>query len=184
MRIGDLAKRAGVTPKTIRFYEQSGLLRRAARTSAGYREYATDTIDEVLLIRKAQALGFSLEDVREILELARAGRAPCSRVLDLARRHVADIEAKITLLQRLNGQLNEAVARWQDGGEPEDCAESFCGLIQNVGAETGEEDTSARKPLRVSHSRLQTSPRVKRKGAVLGIRTPGTISQAAVRKSR
>lgn len=135
MRIGDLATRAGVTPKAIRFYEQSGLLPRPARTSSGYREYASDAVDDVLLIRKAQALGFSLEDVREILELARAGTAPCSRVLDLARRHIADIESKITLLQRLRSQLNDAVAQWQDGGEPEDCAESFCGLIQNAGSE-------------------------------------------------
>lgn len=133
MRIGDVAKRAGVTPKTIRFYEQSGLLRRAARTSAGYRDYSSSAIDEVLLIRKAQALGFSLEDVREILELARSGTAPCSRVRDVARRHIVDIESRIKLLQRLRTQLNGAVARWRDGGEPEDCAQSFCGLIQNVG---------------------------------------------------
>lgn len=135
MRIGDLARRAGVTPKTLRFYEQSGLLRRAARTSAGYREYPSNAIEDVLLIRKAQALGFSLEDVREILELARAGTAPCSRVLELSRRHIVDIESKIALLQRLKSQLSDAVALWQDGGEPEDCAESFCGLIQNVGVE-------------------------------------------------
>ena len=135
MRIGDLATRAGVTPKAIRFYEQLGLLRPAARTSSGYRAYPADAVDEVLLIRRAQALGFSLDEVREILDLGRSGTAPCSRVLALARRQIADIESRIELQQRLLAQLVDAVARWQDGGAPEDCAQSFCGLIKCAGVE-------------------------------------------------
>src|SRR6058998_3605207 len=78
--IGEVAKRAGVSAPTVRYYEEVGLLTRAPRSSAGYRRYADGTIEELRFIRKAQALGFSLEEIGEILKLSRAGRTPCSHL--------------------------------------------------------------------------------------------------------
>jgi DNA-binding transcriptional MerR regulator len=75
--IGDVARRTGVSAPTIRYYEGVGLLPSPPRSGAGYRRYSDATIDELLFIRKAQALGFSLDEIAEILQLSRSGTAPC-----------------------------------------------------------------------------------------------------------
>lgn len=80
--IGDVAERTGLSAPTIRHYESIGLLPRPSRSAAGYRHYTDATVAELRLITKAQALGFSLDEIGEILKLSRAGRASCSHVLD------------------------------------------------------------------------------------------------------
>ena len=81
--IGDVAKRTGVTAPTIRYYEGIGLLPSPARSGAGYRRYSDGTIEELRFIRKAQGLGFTLDEIAEILQLSRSGKAPCSHVLSM-----------------------------------------------------------------------------------------------------
>src|SRR5712691_2138718 len=93
--IGDVAERTGLTAPTIRYYESIGLLPAPSRSSTGYRRYNETTVAELRFIKKAQALGFSLDEVAEILKLSRAGATPCSRVLDLARRHVTAVDDRI-----------------------------------------------------------------------------------------
>jgi DNA-binding transcriptional MerR regulator len=82
--IGDLAGRVGVGAPTIRYYESLGLLKRPSRSDAGYRRYSDSAVAELRFIRKARGLGFTLEEVAEILRLTRAGKAPCDRVLALS----------------------------------------------------------------------------------------------------
>lgn len=130
--IGELGKQAGLKPQTIRYYEQMGVLTPALRSAAGYRRYGRRALDELTFVKRAQALGFSLEEIRTILDLGRTGTAPCSRVLGLARQHVAELEARIEALRRLRDQIVAAIARWQDGGIPADCASTFCGLIMRA----------------------------------------------------
>ena len=125
--IGDLAERAGVTTPTIRYYEKLGLLRPAFRSSAGYRRYSEAAVDELAFIRKAQALGFSLEEVREILTLSRAGQAPCSTVLSIAQQHLTAVEERIRQLQRFRDQLAGELAKW-DGRTAPTC-EGLCQII-------------------------------------------------------
>lgn len=127
--IGGLARRAGVTPQTIRYYESLGLLTPPRRTPAGYRRYGPEAATELAFIKKAQALGFSLDEIKRILDLSRAGRAPCSTVLALAREHLADLDRRIAQLQALRQQLDRALLRWESGGAPPDCAATLCGLI-------------------------------------------------------
>jgi hypothetical protein len=71
-------------------------------------------------------------DVRQILDVARAGRAPCSRVLAIAEKHLVDLEGRIAQLSELREDLTRAVNRWRDGGVPERCASTLCGLISEA----------------------------------------------------
>src|SRR6266852_1816044 len=98
--IGDVAERTGLTTPTIRYYESIGLLASAPRSATVYRRYSDTTVEELRFIKKAQSLGFSLEEIGEILGLSRAGDTPCSHVLDLSRRHLGAIEERIQQLTR------------------------------------------------------------------------------------
>lgn len=69
---------------TIRYYESLGSMRRPARSAAGYRRYSDDAVQDLTFVREAQALGFSLEEIAEILKLSRSGKTPCERVLSIA----------------------------------------------------------------------------------------------------
>lgn len=138
IQIGELARRAGVKPQTVRYYESLGLLSRVDRSASGYRRYGPRTLEELQFIRKAQDLGFSLDDVKQILDLARAGRTPCSRVLAIAEGHVADLEQRIEQLTRLRDELARSVKSWKNGGVPSRCGSTLCGLISETAEAAGE----------------------------------------------
>ena len=125
--IGDVAKRTGLTPATIRYYESIGLLSAPPCSNAGYRRYSETTLQELDFIKKAQGLGFSLEDVQEILRLSRQGQAPCSHVLELAKRHLAAVEERITQLSRFRSELAADIAHWEQQDQ------SYCdGVCQMI----------------------------------------------------
>ena len=131
--IGEVARRAGVSRSTVRYYEEIGLLPLAMRSSSGYRWYPGHAIEELRFIRKAQALGFSLDEIGEILRLSRSGKAPCSRVLSLAHQHLAAVEDRIRQLQRFRDHLEAQLARWD--GKKASTGHGLCQII--VSAETG-----------------------------------------------
>lgn len=128
LRIGEVAERAGVTVPTIRYYERIGLLRKAARSQSGYRRYPETIIEELSLVRKAQALGFSLEEIGSILTLGREGQQPCAHVLTLARNHLITLEERIRQMQRFRDVLAGAVEDWS---RDQPC-EGLCQMILNV----------------------------------------------------
>ena len=113
MQISEAATLAGVSTPTIRYYEQIGLLPRASRSAAGYRRYSETAVEELRFIRKAQALGFSLDEIRTILELSRSGKGPCGEVLALARQHVHAVEERIQQLQAFRDQLAADIQKWE-----------------------------------------------------------------------
>lgn len=133
--IGEVAERTGVSAPTIRYYESIGLLPRPSRSTSGYRRYSDGTVAELGLVKKAQALGFSLDEIREILTLSRAGRAPCSHVLDIARRHLAAVDERIQQLFRFRAQLAGEVGKWD--GQLEPMCDGVCQII------AGADDTEA-----------------------------------------
>lgn len=147
--IGDVAQRAGVSPPTIRYYEEIGLLPSPARSSAGYRRYSDATVDELRFIRKAQMLGFSLGEIGEILKLSRSGKVPCSRVLTLAHQHLAAVDERIHQLRQFRDQLAAEVAKW-DGKNAPTC-EGLCQIIASAEPRAAGEDLS----LHVRPSRRQ-----------------------------
>ena len=119
MGIGTIARRAGVSIDTIRYYEKSGLLSPAARLSSGYRRYDEAQLKRLRFIREAQKLGFTLRDVRELLGLSR--QRDVTRVKRTAEKKLAEVEARIAALKRVRDGLGKLVAACPGHGLARDC---------------------------------------------------------------
>ena len=130
--IGDVAERAGVPTATIRYYESIGLLKRAPRASSGYRRYSEQTVEELRFVKKAQGLGFSLNEIAGILQIARSGEKPCSQVLSLGHEHLEALDERIRQLQAFRDQLASELARWDQQAAGITC-EGLCQLIADAG---------------------------------------------------
>jgi DNA-binding transcriptional MerR regulator len=98
LRIGAVAGEADVNVQTLRFYERRGLLPKPARTPSGYREYTPDTPDIVRFIKRAQELGFTLNEVQELLKLRAAPARDRAKIRRLAEAKISDIDAKLARL--------------------------------------------------------------------------------------
>lgn len=112
LRIGELAARCGVSTDTIRFYEREGLLPRARRSAAQYRLYAEVDAERLRLIRQAQGMGLTLEDIRELLchhELRTPGE--CRRVAQMLRDRIAAVDEKIAALRAFRRALAKSLSR-------------------------------------------------------------------------
>lgn len=110
MRIRELAQQTGVTPPTIRYYEQIGILPPAQRASNGYRAYCTDDVERVHFIVRARTLEFSLDEIREMLAFRERGKAPCAYVLGQIDGKVAEIDQRIADLERMKAELRQLQA--------------------------------------------------------------------------
>lgn len=108
MRIGELATQAGVRPETLRYYERRGLLR-AGRRPSGFREYDPEALRRVRFIKRAQDLGFTLEEIRNLLSLWADSSKSCSTVQRRATATLARIDDKIADLRRMSGALAKYV---------------------------------------------------------------------------
>jgi DNA-binding transcriptional MerR regulator len=134
MLIGDIARLSDLSPATIRYYEEIGLLTAPARSESGYRRYSSAAIEELGFIRKGQALGFSLDEIGEILKISRAGAAPCGHVLELAERNLAATEERIMHLQAIRDRLADRIAKWKGKAVP-GCAAgtgTLCEIINSA----------------------------------------------------
>jgi DNA-binding transcriptional MerR regulator len=105
MRIGELARRSGLAATTLRDYEKAGLLPRSPRTASGYRTYEADALPRLAFIRAAQAVGLTIAEIREVVGIRDAGRAPCLHVLALLDRHRAEVQARMRELRQLERDL-------------------------------------------------------------------------------
>jgi DNA-binding transcriptional MerR regulator len=113
LQIGQLAERAGVNPKTIRYYEQIGLLPEPARSKGGYRLYGADDEERLRFISAARRMGFTLGEIKEILALREGGVAPCDYVREAIRRRCSEVDQQLTELRQLKRELGklDAIAR-------------------------------------------------------------------------
>jgi DNA-binding transcriptional MerR regulator len=121
MKIGEVAKRSGTGIETIRFYEREGLLLQPARRPSGYRQYDDSTIERLEYIRRAKELGFTLAEIRELLDLSFASQGCCEHIRQRAEGKVADIETKIRSLQQMKRSLNKILSRCRSKNVAEDC---------------------------------------------------------------
>jgi MerR family copper efflux transcriptional regulator len=129
MRIGELTERSGVPSTALRYYEQAGLLPAPSRTSSGYRTYDTEVLPRLKFIKAAQAVGLSLADIREILQIRDSGRAPCRHVVRLLEQRRAEVAARIRELSQLERDLAQLRTAGKDL-DPAQCDPSgICGVI-------------------------------------------------------
>jgi len=115
LAIGALSERTGCKVETIRFYERARLLPAPARSPGGYRLYNKDHLKRLTFIRRARALGFSIDEVRKLLTLADERKRPCAEARVVAGAHLADVQAKIADLRAMERVLRETVARCASG---------------------------------------------------------------------
>ena len=111
VRIGELADSVSVPAKTIRYYEEIGLLPPPERHPNGYRNYDQTAADRLRFVKAAQAVGFSLGEIKEILAFRERGEKPCGHVLDLVDRRARDLTERIAVLERMRADLRQLSAR-------------------------------------------------------------------------
>jgi Hg(II)-responsive transcriptional regulator len=121
MRTGEVARRAAVNVETLRFYERRGILPEPPRRESGYREYPPETVDLIRFIKRAQELGFSLEEVRELLDLRRGRRRATGKVPQLVKSKIAEIEHKIHDLEAMREALCGLLGACEKKGSRDSC---------------------------------------------------------------
>lgn len=117
--IGQLARRAGVAIDTVRYYERNQLLAPAGRLASGYRRYGEDELKRLRFIRRAKVLGFTLEEIRELLSLS--DERNVAKVKRAAEHKLADIEQRLAELQRIRRGLKTLIAACPGHGRAEAC---------------------------------------------------------------
>jgi DNA-binding transcriptional MerR regulator len=135
MQIGELAQRAGVNPKTIRFYEAQGLLPAPARTPNLYRDYDDTALGRLAFIRAAQTAGFTLREITGVLAIRDDGEPPCHHVRGLIDQRLGEIDDRIDELEHTRAELLTLSARAQTI-RPDDCPPSAICRIITTDADT------------------------------------------------
>lgn len=155
LKIGEVSKRSGIGIEALRFYEKSGLLDKPSRTYSGYRVYGPEILERLAFIRRAQALGFSLDEIRRIIEDARAGQSPCDEVKEIVSRRLEELDERMREMRRYRRELAETLEEWNKVGR---APGHICGLIEgsHVGHSVrGKKKIGAAKIVRDNHDHHQ-----------------------------
>jgi MerR family transcriptional regulator, copper efflux regulator len=129
LKIGEVARITGLSVKTIRYYEEIGLLTpTVARSRAGYRIFGNGIVSRLDFIKRSQSLGLSLQEIKEILGTHDRGELPCSEVKHHLQDRVAAITEQIEDLQRLRLELHQVLSGWQE--QPHPVAQTICPNLQ------------------------------------------------------
>lgn len=121
MKIGEVSKRVGIGIETIRFYERMGLIDAPRRTASGYRTYAKDDVKRLDFVKKSKALGFTLNEIRNLLSLRLDPNATCEEVKEATTAKIKDIEERIKDLQKMKKALNKLIKACDGLGPAIDC---------------------------------------------------------------
>ena len=127
LQIGEVATQTGLSIDAVRFYEREGLLRTAVRSNGGFRLFSKPDVDHLAFIRNAQALGFSLQEIRELISLKGTPHPDCQQVEHLLESKIAVVREKIASLRKLERELQRAMANCESNlrsasrGQAEDC---------------------------------------------------------------
>ncbi|GAB3671627.1 heavy metal-responsive transcriptional regulator [Saccharopolyspora sp. ID03-671] len=130
MRIGEVAELTGTNTKTIRFYEEAGVLPAPSRTPSGQRDYGPDTADRLRFIRRCQAAGMTLREVRQILAVHERGESPCSHVGHVLNERLDGVRAQIAELITLETHLERLLAHAEQGPPSEHDYASVCWILE------------------------------------------------------
>jgi len=143
MQIGDAADASGISAKMIRYYEEIGLIPSPKRRDSGYRIYETSDVHRLRFIQRARELGFSVERIRELLQLWNDRRRPSREVKRVALEHIGDMEAQIRRMRELVGTLRHLDDACEGDSRP------HCPILDELaGAGAGGEARQQRRRLR------------------------------------
>lgn len=127
---GDVAAELGIGVQTLHYYEREKLIASPPRTPAGHRLYSAEVVTRIRFIRKAQALGFSLNETREILALAEVGSSPCGRVQKALHDKLGDVDRRIAELRAFREELTALIERAPQIERAETMANSLCAIVE------------------------------------------------------
>lgn len=129
LKIGELSKLSGIGIEALRFYEKCGLLDRPVRTYSGYRMYDKAALERLAFIKKAQVLGFSLEQIKQVILDSETGEQPCLEVREMVRQKLVELDFKLKQLQEYRDELATTLENWDKVGQAEG---HVCGLIEGT----------------------------------------------------
>ncbi|MEM9510707.1 MAG: heavy metal-responsive transcriptional regulator [Cyanobacteria bacterium P01_E01_bin.35] len=132
LKIGELAKQTNLAVGTLRYYSDLGLLQPVKRGGNGYRYYSQDASKQVKFIKKAQAIGFTLEEIKTILDVRDRGEKPCSLVQGLLNKKIEQLEIQIKKMSWFKQELEEYRQSWSDRPSYESDSQEVCPLISSV----------------------------------------------------
>ncbi len=133
MKAGELARGVGINVQTLHYYERIGLLPQPDRSAANYRIYSDDALRRVQFIKKAQAIGFTLAEIKRIVELKTHGRAPCRQVVEIGEEHLREVDTRLAQLRAYRKALAQSLGGWREkNAMRRDCAGEFCDLIERL----------------------------------------------------
>ncbi|MEC9481970.1 MAG: MerR family transcriptional regulator [Halomonas sp.] len=132
MKVGELAKAAGVTPETVRHYTREGLLVAQRNPDNGYQIYDSHALNRLRFIQRARTLGFSVREIGGILEHADQGDSPCPLVRDLLANRLPTIRQRIAELEALAERMEQALDAWRDMPDGVPDGHSLCRLIESL----------------------------------------------------
>ena len=133
LKVGQVAAEVGVSVQTLHYYERLGLLPKPTRSAANYRLYSPEAVRRVRFIKKAQLLGLTLDETKQILDLKDHGREPCRKVAELGEKHLHEIDGRLTRLRAYRRVLAQSVSTWRKENLSErHCAGEFCDLIERL----------------------------------------------------
>ncbi len=132
LKIGELAKQTGLAVGTLRYYSDLGLLQPVQRGDNGYRYYSQSASQQVEFIKKAQTLGFTLEEIKQILDVRDRGEQPCSLVQSLLNNKIEQLQIKIKQMTLFKAELEEYRTAWTKNPYLESKSQEVCPLISSV----------------------------------------------------
>lgn len=133
MKVSELAKRAGVTAETVRYYTRSGLLEPKHHSQNGYRYYSDNDFARLMFVRKARLLGFGLNEIAEILRMSEHGHSPCPRVREILEERLQDVRKKLNELKSSQLSMERAAKKWAEMPDGIPNGDAVCNLIETLG---------------------------------------------------
>lgn len=131
MKVKEIAQAAGVNPDTVRFYTREGLLSPARNPDNNYQQYDADDLRRLRFARKARQLGFSLPEIRAILDQADDHHSPCPMVREVFEQRLAEVEREIAELQQLRERMTTALSAWREMPDGTPDGHTICRLIEH-----------------------------------------------------
>lgn len=134
LKIGEVSRLSGIGIEALRFYEKSGLLDRPGRTYSGYRLYDESVLERLAFVKQAQVLGFTLDEIKQLISHKRAGENPCAEVREIVKVRLAELNERIEQMIQYRDELTSALNDWEKTGEADG---HVCGLIEGTEIEHG-----------------------------------------------